>query len=527
MTAVASCSVVQSATGQKNDSSPETYYISPSGNDSASGTTPSTAWRTLDKADATVFPPGSSILFQGGDKFTGELKLSKDDAGNASKPVTIGSYGKGVATIHASGTSGIIVFDTAGVDIRDLKITGSGATGSGINAYSNLPTGKRLNHISIQNVQVNGFKHGISIGGLNAAAGFSDVQINDSTIYGNMDSGLMIFGPAFNAKSPSYANRNVSISHVVSQHNTGDPANTVSNTGSGIVLGSVSGGSVTWSTATGNGGKGNAPREGVGIWAYDSTDITFAHDLSYKNKTVNQVDGGGFDFDENTSNSIMEDNLSYENDGAGYLVYSSLNNGAEKNNIIRNNISSGDVVDGSWGYYSAITINGDVSDLAVYQNTVVSEGSAAALALGPGIHRVTVANNIFSTESAAVLKVKDSLPQGSATFLGNDYYATGTWELRWGKQTYWSLSEWQAETSQETRNGQSTGHDLAPLLAGPTLDLAAKSPADMTAARGFELTPRSSLSGAGLDLRTLGLQVSTTDFLGQAQSIKHPNIGAL
>jgi len=42
-----------------------TYYISPSGNDSHSGTSAQTAWRTIDKVNATDLDPGDKVLFQG------------------------------------------------------------------------------------------------------------------------------------------------------------------------------------------------------------------------------------------------------------------------------------------------------------------------------------------------------------------------------------------------------------------------------------------------------------------------------
>jgi hypothetical protein len=530
---VTSCSIIKTAIGQKSASPPVTYYVSLSGNDAASGTAPATAWRTLSKVNSAVIPPGSKILLHSGDRFTGQLTLGKQDAGNASKPVTIESYGPGTATVYAPGESGLTVFDTAGVDIYDLKFVGTGGTGSGINVYSDLPAGQRLKHIYISDVQVTGFNSGISIGGLHAAAGFADVQVTDSTSYGNVNSGLLLFGPPFDAELPTYANQNVLISRVVSRANLGDPAKKTSNSGNGIVIGSVSHGSVTWSTAAGNGGKGNAYEEGVGIWAYDSTDVTISHNLSYGNKTRNKIDGGGFDLDQNTSDSVIEDNISYGNDGAGYLVYSNLKNGAEKDDIIRNNISSDDVVDGSW-MYAGITVTGYVSDVAIYQNTVVTATSSAFRVgsdkydvIGSDIHGAIVVNNIFTTQSGPILKFGDSLSHDAVTFRGNDYYSAGSWQLLWGTQTYWSLSAWQADTSQEAHNGQSTGHAVAPQLVGPTLGLGAKSPIDTTAARAFELASGSPLSGAGLDLATLGLATGTANFLGQAQAAQHPNVGAL
>jgi hypothetical protein len=76
-----------------------TYYLDPVGSNSADGLSPGTAWRTLDRLHGVVLAPGDRVLLRGGARFTGMLQLDQADAGNAAKPVTIGSYGQGRATI--------------------------------------------------------------------------------------------------------------------------------------------------------------------------------------------------------------------------------------------------------------------------------------------------------------------------------------------------------------------------------------------------------------------------------------------
>jgi len=71
-----------------------TYYVSPTGSDSNSGTSPSSPWQSLNKVDATSFAPGSQILFQDGGNWYGQ-QLVPDSAGTASQPITYGSYGTG------------------------------------------------------------------------------------------------------------------------------------------------------------------------------------------------------------------------------------------------------------------------------------------------------------------------------------------------------------------------------------------------------------------------------------------------
>ena len=98
--------------------------------------------------------------------------------------------------------------------------------------------------------------------------------------------------------------------------------------------------------------------------------MDIAHCLAFGEKTANLVDGNGFGIDQNTSDSVLEDNLSYGNAGTGFLDYTSLNNGQQRDNTIRDNISSDDSRDGA-GLYGGITVIGPVKNVAVYQNTVV------------------------------------------------------------------------------------------------------------------------------------------------------------
>lgn len=510
-----------------------TYYVSPDGDDAAAGTSPAAAWRTLGRASAAVLRPGTRLLLRGGERFTGQLSLDHRDAGRASDPVVIGSYGGGAATIFSPAGAGITVHDTAGVEIQGLHLAGvrHPGDGDGIKVYSDLPAGHRLDHIVIDNVDVTGFLDGISVGGLNDAAGFGDVSITNARLHGNIAFGLLTFGPAFDAGSPSYANQNVVVSHVVASRNLGDPRDKKRNTGSGIVLGSVSGGSVSWSTASENGGAGAAVQGPGGIWTYDSTQVNIEHDLAYGNKTRDQVDGNGFGLDQNTSDSVLQYNLSYGNDGTGYLVYSSLNNGAQKDNIVRDNISSGDVRDGN-PFYGGMIIIGRVANAAIYQNTVVmkpaTSGTPPLLRLGPAVHGITIRNNIFTTESGPIVAVNKALPESAVEFQGNDYYSVlSSWQIMWGQQTYGSLPAWRAGTSQETANGQPTGFAVEPQLVGPVFGLSVGSHIGANVGRGFELKRGSLLIGAGLDLTSLGMQPTATNYLGQPQPAQHPDIGAL
>lgn len=69
------------------------YYVSPTGNDSADGLTPATAWATLDKVNATTYAPGTQVLLERGGEWRGQLVASS--SGAAGEPIVYGAYGTG------------------------------------------------------------------------------------------------------------------------------------------------------------------------------------------------------------------------------------------------------------------------------------------------------------------------------------------------------------------------------------------------------------------------------------------------
>jgi hypothetical protein len=510
---------------------PPTYYLSPSGSNAAAGTSPATAWRSLGRATAAVLPPGSRLLLQGGRRFSGPLTLGPRDAGDAARPVRIGSYGKGRPTIVTSSASGIGIFDTAGVEISGLTVTGTSArpaSGAGINVYSDLHRKQRLDLISISQVDVSGFANGISVGAANGSTGFRDVRISDSILHGNLDAGLQTYGTNFESGAPVYANEDVNVSRVVAFQNPGDPADHASSSGSGILLGSVRDGSISWSAAYDNGGLGRSHQGPEGIWTYNSTDILIQHNISYDNRTHDAIDGNGLGLDQNTSDSYLQYNLSYGNDGAGYLIYGPYYDGQQTHNVVRFNISSGNGRDGN-KKFGGIMVTGVVSDTAVYQNTVVARspgGFSPALILGSQLHGVTVRDNILMTQAGPIVCAKAALGPSAALLQGNDYYTSSpAWSVLWGTASYASLSAWRSATGQETRAGKPTGFAMDPELTGPVLGLRATTVGEADA--GFALRPGSPLIGAGLrPPRLHGLQSALRDYAGRLVSAQSPDVGA-
>src|SRR5262245_42803489 len=154
-----------------------------------------------------------------------------------------------------------------------------------------------------------------------------------------------------------------------------------------------------------NGQSGAAP---VGIWAAGSNRVTIQYCESYNNKTMTSTDGGGFDFDWDTTNSVMQYNYSHDNYGPGYLLCAQYHKG--DSNTVRYNISQND---GRTNGRGAIQLYGNITNARIHNNvvyiTATGSGDTAAFVahdLGAGgtkMSNVDVRNNIFVTTGGTKL----------------------------------------------------------------------------------------------------------------------------
>jgi len=100
------------------------YYVSSQGDDTKAGTSPATAWRTLQKVNNTQLKPGDSVLLQGGQTFDGPLVPW--GSGKQGKPVVFASYGSGKATIASSNNNIVFFHAVSWVTLQNLKLTANG-----------------------------------------------------------------------------------------------------------------------------------------------------------------------------------------------------------------------------------------------------------------------------------------------------------------------------------------------------------------------------------------------------------------
>src|SRR2546427_11586177 len=72
-----------------------TYYVSPSGSDSASGTSTSAPWKTISRVNKQALHGGDKVLFQGGASFSGGLSVPSSEGGTSTNPVVFTGFGSG------------------------------------------------------------------------------------------------------------------------------------------------------------------------------------------------------------------------------------------------------------------------------------------------------------------------------------------------------------------------------------------------------------------------------------------------
>jgi hypothetical protein len=164
--------------------SAQTYFVSPRGNDDASGRSPARAWRTVARVDRARLEPGDVVLFAAGATFT-DTTLIPPASGAAGAPIRFGSYGRGRAVISNAG--GAVWFDARRfLSFDHLTLTTNGAASvilAGSTAGSSDITVRDCLLANTADAAIN-----------SPSRHDSDWLIADSTIEDTGDSGLILLG---------------------------------------------------------------------------------------------------------------------------------------------------------------------------------------------------------------------------------------------------------------------------------------------------------------------------------------------
>ncbi|WP_334593642.1 hypothetical protein, partial [Salinibacterium sp. CAN_S4] len=479
---------------------------------------------------------GTCVLFEDSTTFSGRLELRAGDANVPANRVIVGTYITGSATGATRATlRGILIQNVGGVTIQDLAVVASGtAVINGIELLNTLGNNNQRSGLTISRVNVGGFPlSGIVIDGRNSAnltkSGFSNVLIERTDSYGNGDAGIQSYGNLCDSANAGYSHLNVTVRQVAAFDNAGIANKTVrncsgalenTNSGNGIVLGDVQNSVIENSFAFRNGTNNNFGGGGpVGIWAYNADHIVIQNNQSYSNRSSTK-DGGGFDLDGGVKNSIMQYNYSYDNTGAGYLVFQYEGARPMDNNIVRYNISRNDGRGAPGGIaYGGIVIGkfGNVAgptNVFVYGNsiflspTTTSPEPPAGIRVWAGSEGYFYNNSIHTTGNVPLVSLESNT---TTQFLGNNYFRST------GFRAYVNANNF-TDVGATPISALSGWQDSFKTAATPGyLTATVASPAVFVNASNFGLAAGSALRNAGVSVTTVGDEVSypvTRDYFG-------------
>ncbi len=377
------------------------YYVSPSGNDGNNGLSILTAWRTINKINTTNFN-SDTILLDG--SLSGVINLGVDDLSSTQAPIVIKSYSSR-ATVE-----GMLINNIGGVEVHNLTIAGSGAgmnTKDGILIYKDNATA--LTHIYLDSIEVFGFGgRGVVVGAWNTTIGFDDVRITHVSAHDNGRSGIESYG-----YNNLYLHTNIYVGYCQSYHNLGVLTNFTEPTGNGIALSCVDGALIENSSAWGNGSNNRNNGGGpVGIWFYNVKNGVIQNCESYQNQAGLQRDGGGFDIDGGCQNCTIQNCISHDNEGPGYLLAEYGSTNVYTNNSIKNNISTNDGLKNNTGSLTLWAMDAN----HYITNAIVESNIVNILATSPAINIVeTYFSNVIIRNNSFYVQATTEQVRGSAS----------------------------------------------------------------------------------------------------------------
>lgn len=468
----------------KNFAQPKTpalidYYVSNAGNDDNPGTSDA-PFKTIKKINTLKLKPGTTIHFMAGDTFKGTLQIVGAGVAAGRGFITITSYDNGEAIIDGDSTRAISIYRSSRIFITGLKLKGLGRkNGNRENGLAIISS----KNITAENLDIGGFqKSGLLIDSS------SQVHANYIFVHDNGSAGITVEG-----RTSKKDSRNIRITNCRAENNPGDPTKLDNHSGNGIVVGHCTNVLIDQCTATNNGWDmpriGNGP---VGIWCYEADSVTIQRCLSYENKTSKGgADGGGFDFDGGTTNSIIQYCYSYGNQGSGYCIFQYWGASPFHDNIIRYNISENDgtVSDSQAGMYvwNSSDDPKQFYNCQVYGNIIYND-KVAALSFSDKSENggFDFYHNIFVGKDS-LIKGRDKL--GKCRFTGNDWWSIKSGFNAWGENDF---AAWCKRFGQEQKDGKQIGFNVDPLFVSPGM----KQLVDYSQAKyftGYELSQKSLL----------------------------------
>lgn len=477
-----------------------TYYVDPNGNDNNPGTSTTTAWKTLEKVNATTFSPGDRILFKSGGVWTGTLQPKGSGAPGAL--IVIDKYdGDARPIINGGGPSNdfstVLLKDQSYWEINNLEVTNTTPQGptyrlTGIRLECPKRPEQPYTNISIKNCYIHNVNSALLgnpnyskfQGGIITDGRFDTILIQNCLISHCSMEGIHTQSDLDFA----YRSKNIIIDNNRIENIEGD----------GVVIAEVAGGCRATNNVVYNSCISNAANF-AGLWTYFSYKTVISHNEVYGMKGGGTNDGMAWDSDTGCDGDIIEYNYSHDNNGGFLLLMPGANN-----ITVRYNVSVNDV--GTTGHRKLILIGpGGGSNNQIYNNVFYLKNPVSKIFWGHPTG-VTASNNIFFAAPTATINdlvsdgEKTVTPNGSVAFRNNCFYPSAVFSpLNWG-------------TSVRSNNFHANPQFINPVWG-----------AGFDSANGFKVGATSPCRGNGIAINNNGGR----DFWGNPLPSDNPDVGAL
>ncbi len=351
------------------------YVDSVRGNDAAAGTSPASAWKTLEKASNAPLKPGDRLLFRAGETFNGHLAVNVQ--GTPHSRIVIGRYGNGADPELAGGgiDNTVKITNCSYLTMEDLAISNLGPTREprrmGVSLLAS--DGTTCHDIVLRNLHI----HDVNGSLVKSAGGGAGIAWTCTGAVHSRFDGLTIrgcvlqrcdrngiVGGGYTSRSNWYPSL-----HVVIRNNT-----LIDTGGDGIVPIACDGCLVEYNVVRDSGLHLPLREYAAGIWPWgcDNTIVQY-NEVSGQHGITG--DAQGFDADWDCKNTIIQYNYSHDNEG-GFLLVCDDGGSAPSFNagnvspIIRYNLS---VDDGyrPGNFSPTIHIAGPCIGTRIYNNTII------------------------------------------------------------------------------------------------------------------------------------------------------------
>ncbi|MBV8326416.1 right-handed parallel beta-helix repeat-containing protein [Chryseobacterium sp.] len=408
-----------------------TYYVSPDGNDSNSGTRAGTPWKTIAKINSLSFSPGDKILFKSGGIWN-EMLVPKGSGADAS-PITIDKYGGEVLPVINGGgktnnSSTLHLNKVSYWEIRNLEITNTAPAGTDYALTGIRVSGGTISEDGVRGITIkNCYVHDVN----SATDGQTNYNkssggiILDGKIYGALVQNCHIANCAVEGLRTSGSREMQARSKdIIFDHNR------IENIyGDGIVMSGVTGGCKIIYNKVDNVCMNTGLQNYAGIWTIGSINTLVAYNEVCGLKGGGKNDGMAFDADgydeqSTTDGDIFEYNYSHDNNGGFFLFMKDA-----KNISVRYNVSVNDV--GVLKARKLFLIQNSVNTSRYVHDNIFFIKNPADKLLWEG-SGVEFKNNIFYTVSTINI-LSDKEITEKARFNNNVFYPESVFSsLNWG-----------------------------------------------------------------------------------------------